>query len=485
MNLALAATLSSAVLSGFLAAIAVRLARARIWRDLDRVWPVGAVTSLFALLALGALAPIPLPAATILARFELATAPLLAFAWLRYSATFHDGVPVDGERRIGVALVAVAALTLVPGLAIDGARMHLHQDPIARLSWPDPQLTVFGHGVAVVALGLAGWTVARLADAWRHGQGRAGVMVATIGGSTVLAVIDYLVRLGVPGPHLFAATTTLPVVAAAWLLGLRFVADADSLHELRGRLEGLVEERTRELAETHAALLQAEKLAALGQFAAGVAHEVNNPASVVTSNLTWLSNGVARGLAPDVTKEVVDESLDAMQRINELVRKLLDAGRLADLPPGTGIVVLAAAVEGAFTELRARTRLDVDLVNRVPDDLLVRGGADVVGRIVANLVNNGVDAIPPHRKGRVEVRALADGPTVRMIIEDDGEGMPVDVLRRAFDPFFTTKAVGRGNGLGLPITRGLVEGIGGEIWLESEPGKGTRAAVELPTATPA
>jgi two-component system NtrC family sensor kinase len=211
---------------------------------------------------------------------------------------------------------------------------------------------------------------------------------------------------------------------------------------------------------------------------------VNNPASVVTANLSHLSASLGSGLADGEAKEIVDESLDAMKRINELVRKLLDAGRLADLPPGTGNVSLAPTVSRAVEEVRGRARPDVEVVTRAPDDLIVGGGAEVVQRILINLLSNAIESIPVGRKGRVEVTARIDGPNVIVMIEDDGAGMGTDVLRRAFDPFFTTKAVGRGSGLGLPITRGLVEGIGGQIWLESEPGKGTRAVVEFPAGRP-
>jgi len=486
MDLAFAATLASAVLTAVLAAISIQLARAQIWRDLARVWPVGAATALLSFFALAEYAPVSAGLFDAFARLQFSSALLLGFAWLRYSATALGGAPARGERRIAFAVVAAAVIVLVPGVGIDATRIHAHVDPISARAWRDSTLTPLGHALLLAAMGLACWAIARLARAWRRGDRRAGIMVIATAAGMAAAVVDYLVRLGAaPAPHLLAPAATVPVMAAAWVLGLRFVSDADALHDLRGRLEGLVEERTRELAETHSALLQAEKLAALGQFAAGVAHEVNNPASVVTSNLGWLSDGLAKGLAAPVAKDVVDESLDAMQRINDLVRKLLDAGRLADLPPGSGSVVLARTVEQALDALRGRGRLDVELVNGVADDLLVRGLPDVVERIVANLIANAVDAIPPDRRGRVEVRAVPVDRVVRLIVEDDGVGMAVDVLRRAFDPFFTTKPVGRGSGLGLPITRGLVEGIGGEIWLESEPGKGTRAAVELPLATPA
>lgn len=485
MNFAVAATLAFALLAAALTAIAYRMSKAPVWRDLERAWPVGAVTTAFALLDLAPLVDGPASLLASLARLQFALGPALVLTWLRYSVVATGGTPLPAERWITRAVVASAALLLIPGAAIDGGAMHAHGDPILGGAWRHLRLTPLGHVLAAAWLAAAAWTGLRFVAAWRRGHAGARPIALSFGAALALAVLDYLVRADVvSGPHFVGAAVVLPLATAAWLLVFRFVADADSLHALRNRVEGLVEERTRDLAQAHAALLQAEKLAALGQFAAGVAHEVNNPASVVTANLSWLSGELARAVPPAELKEVVDESLDAMRRINELVRKLLDAGRLADLPPGSGTVVLAAAVGHALHELRAQARLDVDLVSRVPDDVLVCGGVEVVGRILSGLLGNAVESIPIGRKGRVDVSARVDGSTVRVVVEDDGQGMSSDTLRRAFDPFFTTKPLGRGSGLGLPITRGLVEGIGGQIWLESEPGKGTRVAVELPIGQP-
>jgi signal transduction histidine kinase len=488
MNLVVAATLASALLAAFLGAIAQQLSRAPLWRDLERLWPLGAVTSLYAALELSTLLEGPAWLLGLLARLQLAVGLLAAYAWVRYSAVAFGGAPIRHERRLGLAVLFAMALALVPGLAADSTVIHVHPDPVFGGVWRDMRITPFGHAIILGGLGLAGWALVRIAQGWRRGVGPALSLLLALGAAIIGSGLDYLVRAdAISGPHVAGISAVLPVATAAWLLLVRFVADADALQALRDRLEGLVEARTRDLAETHAALLQAEKLAALGQFAAGVAHEVNNPASVVTANLSLLSTSLGAGTVEGEgeAKEIVAESLEAMRRINELVRKLLDAGRLADLPPGTGNVALAPTVSRAIEELRARALARVEVASGVPEDLLVCGGREAVGRIVGNLLANAVESIPIGRGGRVQVSARPEGSMVRMIIQDDGGGMSTDVLRRAFDPFFTTKPQGRGSGLGLPITRGLVEGIGGQIWLESEPGKGTLAVVEFPAGHPA
>jgi signal transduction histidine kinase len=486
MTLGAALTLAVASLAALGAIASWRLARAPIWGDLRRFAVPAGCTALYGFTeVIGQLVGSE-GAFTAVHSVLGGSSVLTSWSWLSYTDAVCHRDPRPFEQRLRKGLFVLAALALVPGLAFDAAAPSLPFGRLIDSDWRHSNMTAFGVAIAfmLIALGLVVET--RLLRAWRAGNRDAGLIALAFGAAIPVAFSDISHRAGwIDAHHMLALALAIPLAVAAWIVGSRFLADADSLQELRARLEGLVEARTRELAETHAALLQAEKLAALGQFAAGVAHEVNNPAAVVTANLAHLSGALARGEAAAEAKEIVDESLEAMRRINELVRKLLDAGRLADLPPSGGNVPLADAVDGAFAALRGTARSDVDLLNRVPDDLLVRGGSEIVGRILAALLSNAIEAIPLGRRGRVEVSARADSETVRVVIEDDGEGMPTDVLRRAFDPFFTTKAAGRGAGLGLPITRGLVEGIGGEIWLESSPGQGTRAAVELQAGKPA
>ena len=121
----------------------------------------------------------------------------------------------------------------------------------------------------------------------------------------------------------------LPILAVAWLTTGRFLDATRTLERLRGQLAAAVEARTRELAGALDALNQAEKLAALGSFASGVAHEVNSPASVVTTNLRYLSEATAGGGWPGDGAEALADALASMQRITDLVRRLVDAGRTA------------------------------------------------------------------------------------------------------------------------------------------------------------
>jgi nitrogen-specific signal transduction histidine kinase len=264
----------------------------------------------------------------------------------------------------------------------------------------------------------------------------------------------------------------------------RFVANAREHQELRRHLEQQVKERTADLGRTQEALHKAEKLAALGQFAAGVAHEVNNPAAVVNANLDYLSE-VNRDVLTPQSLDALAESKTAMQRIAVIVRQLLDAGRLAASPESRTAVPLRKIADGAFSVARARLGRRVRLTNGIPQDSFVLAGEGVLAQVVVNLVVNAVQAIPDHRAdGHVVVRTELADQRVRLIVEDNGPGMTPDTLRRVFEPFFTTKPFGSGSGLGLAVSRGLVVSLGGELRLESTPGQGTRAVVELAAAKP-
>jgi C4-dicarboxylate-specific signal transduction histidine kinase len=148
-------------------------------------------------------------------------------------------------------------------------------------------------------------------------------------------------------------------------------------------------------------------------------------------------------------------------------------------------VALAEAVRQALATARARCPAHVLLTEQVPADLWALAEDEMLHQVVVNLVVNGAQAVPDGRPGKVEVRAEQQGERVVLTVEDDGAGMPPDVLRRVFEPFFTTRPFGTGTGLGLAFSRGLIAGLGGELRLDSAVGRGTRAVIALPRAAAA
>jgi PAS domain S-box-containing protein len=236
-------------------------------------------------------------------------------------------------------------------------------------------------------------------------------------------------------------------------------------------------------------LLQADRLAALGTLAAGVAHEINNPLAYLMLNLEWIGRKL-----PDAIHEpanigalvtMLDEARHGAQRVSAIVRELRSFSR-AD-GETRGAVDLAAVARSAIKitghEIRHRARVSTSFEAVRP----VWANEARVEQVVINLLMNAAQAMPEKRAEDNEivvvVRERADGRAV-LEVTDNGEGIPPEVLQRIFDPFFTTKPVGLGTGLGLSICHGIVTSLGGEITAHSEPGKGTTLRVVLPTTEP-
>jgi len=172
-----------------------------------------------------------------------------------------------------------------------------------------------------------------------------------------------------------------------------------------------------------------------------------------------------------------------MQRINGLVRRLVDAGRLAAAPAPGGTCSVRAVAEQALGEARARSGGRVAYELRLDRDVHAGVRPEVLHQILGPLLLNAGDAIPADRRGRVVVAAEpGDDGRLRVSVRDDGAGMAPEVLRRAFEPFFTTRGEGRGSGLGLAVARALAESHGGELRLESALGQGTVARLAMPEA---
>lgn len=398
-------------------------------------------------------------------------------SWFHY-ASAQTRTPSRADRPLALGLVALGILSLVPGLAITPEFTVYEYPPLGSI-YRNGGTTLFGDVVlASFSAGLL-LVLVRFARAARRGAPHALLHAVAVGLFLACVVSDSLVFAGLyQAPYLVDLGFLIPVAAGAYALGARVVEDAWALEDLRGGLQRQVDERTRALAESEASRFRAEKLAALGQLSAGVAHEVNNPTAILAANVQFLESRLAGGAEPEIL-ESLRESRRAVERVARLVRQLLDSSRLAgaaDQPRAP--VAVAKVVAEAVRIAGVRTgsaRVEVE----VPDDLFALGQEDLLVQVVVNLVVNGAEAVPPGRPGKVVVRGARAGDLVRILVDDDGAGMEPDVLRRAFEPFFSTKPFGEGTGLGLAVSRGLVQGMGGDLRLESRVGVGTRALVEL------
>jgi two-component system sensor histidine kinase RegB len=227
--------------------------------------------------------------------------------------------------------------------------------------------------------------------------------------------------------------------------------------------------------ELAAAREQAQRtahLASLATLAAGAAHELSTPLSTIAIAAKELDRGLAAP-QPDLTSAAEDARLirEQVARCRAILDQMAaDAGTASG--DATGVVpvrdLVAASLEGLADAARVRLELDGDANARVP--------FRPVARALRALVKNALDA----SDAAVVVRSAIDGPRVELSVEDSGPGMSAEVLARASEPFFTTKPPGRGMGLGLFVTRNVVEQLGGRLVLESMPGRGTRARLSVP-----
>jgi signal transduction histidine kinase len=251
--------------------------------------------------------------------------------------------------------------------------------------------------------------------------------------------------------------------------------------------------------EMEARLGIAERLAAVGTLAAGVAHEINNPLMYVTGNVE-VANRVLRrlreaeSLAPLVTgplRSSWDELGSALQaaqegaeRVRVIVRDLKVLSRAQETPAKP--MNVRAVVEASLTVASNAIANRAKLIKEIEDVPAVMGQESRLGQVVLNLLMNAVHAIPEGNPAGHIIRVVTSTDAQgRVVIEvgDSGEGIPPDVLGRIFDPFFTTKDVGAGTGLGLSISLSLVKSMGGAIDVQSEPGVGSTFRVILPAAS--
>ncbi|HVY49058.1 MAG TPA: ATP-binding protein, partial [Minicystis sp.] len=242
-----------------------------------------------------------------------------------------------------------------------------------------------------------------------------------------------------------------------------------------------VTERNRmqaELARARDQKARVEKLAAVGQLAAGVAHDLRNPLSAVRSAFHWLGQRVAASelaAEPRVAKAtaIVEKELRACASI---VDELLDFAR--ERPLDRKPTRLDTLVADAASVVRVPEH--VELAVDVPADLPALAlDAQQFRQVLVNLMQNAAEAVPDGRKGAVRVAARLDGPAVALTIADDGVGIPEAHKDRIFEPLFTTRA--KGTGLGLAIVASIVKRHGASIDVASKVGEGTTFSVRIPS----
>lgn len=295
------------------------------------------------------------------------------------------------------------------------------------------------------------------------------------------------------------------------------------LESVNDSLEERVTERTQELStayedlkESQVQLVQAEKMSSLGELVAGISHEINTPLWYLINNATVLQErmdacsdfcGIAEhmidalqsradvketisrgvldmrrmlkdGLRDDIdeARDLIQDSIEGLEELTELAQSLkdfsrLDRARQDDFNVNEGL-------DKTLLIMKNKLKSKVTVHKHYGEIPTVRCSPSQINQVFLNLLNNAADAIK--EKGDIVIRTLADGNKIRISFADTGVGIPQNVMQKIRDPFFTTKDVGKGTGLGLSIVDQIVTSHGGELLIESEPGRGTTVTVVLP-----
>ena len=244
-----------------------------------------------------------------------------------------------------------------------------------------------------------------------------------------------------------------------------------------------MQRREQELREKQEQLVQAGKLATLGELTTGVAHELNNP----LNNIGLFVGNVIDLIELDRfdQEHMLRDLRGAMQQVGkatEIISHLRTFGRAA--PVSQEPVAINGIVERALSLMREQLRMrDIQVeLDLSSEDLIVTGNPIQLEQVFINLLTNARDALADAERREVSISSEVDGGLVRLAVADTGPGIPTGLEGRIFDPFFTTKEVGAGTGLGLSITYGIIRDHHGSIGIDNRPGHGVTFLVDLPLA---
>ncbi len=438
------------------------------------------------------------------AAYLLTSCTLFAGAFLALR-DFRSTTP-SAERRQAYMLFAGVALPLVIG------------------TWTDGVLPAMGHvaprlGTTAITLlvGAMAWSFYRYGYSLMAPGAFASKILTTLPDGVALLRLDGRIRIANPGMErlLGAEPGTLEGRTMADLLEEAEIDPSDGLREQETLLRSLagdlvpvsvsmsqlydrqqnqiglvlVARDLREIANLRSRLIVSDRLAAVGQLAAGIAHEINNPMAYVRANLcamvnlldtvhAKLSARLVHELNAEIEegRELMNESVEGVDRVATIVRDVKDFSR-ADGGDHERIALqplLDAVLRVAKPQLPAGCRIE-RYYAEIPE---VGGCSQELKQVFLNLLINASQSID--RQGAIRIGTAYEAGCVIVSIEDEGCGIPDDAIEHIFDPFFTTKPVGQGTGLGLSISYQIVRNHGGQITVDSQPGAGTTFRVALP-----
>ncbi len=308
--------------------------------------------------------------------------------------------------------------------------------------------------------------------------------------SGVTSALGVMVMILLTHGHPLHALAWASMVVAATFFGVygsgQFAKAQAAENE--ARLERARREALEKLAVAERHRAQSEKLATVGRLAASVMHEINNPLAFVRSNLDFLRSEVLAQQLPEEARaelqEVFEETRTGVERINQIVQDLKGFSRMDVEEPSECALadVVSDAARLAVVRLKHVARLKVEIPEELPEVFATRRR---LAQVLLNLLVNAGDALEEAKVqgGEVRVTGAVEGGKVVLRVEDNGPGIPPEVLPKLFDPFYTTKGPEKGTGLGLTISRELMERCGGTLRAENRPEGGARMLLELPLHT--
>lgn len=237
----------------------------------------------------------------------------------------------------------------------------------------------------------------------------------------------------------------------------------------------------RELQARQRQLVQSEKLAAMGTLLAGVAHELNNPLSNISTSAQILTEEIDRDDSA-FKINLLSQIEVQTDKARDIVRTLLEFSRIKDFHKED--INLKQLMDETMRLIKGQLPKDVQIGIDIPENIAIRVDKQRMQQVFLNLIKNSLDALggavsPGHIWVTAQKSLSQHGSVVEILVEDDGPGIPPKVKEKIFDPFFTTKDVGKGSGLGLYIVHDIIESHGGDITVESSPGAGTTFIIWL------
>ncbi len=243
-----------------------------------------------------------------------------------------------------------------------------------------------------------------------------------------------------------------------------------------------LESAYQELKETQDQLHSAEKLASIGQLAAGVAHEINNPLGSIMLYASLLKKNAERYNHPEQTREDLNLIMDEANRCKGIVANLLNFARQGKL--NIASIDIHELILSTLKEIKLNEEFSSInySVSKLDEPLILEADPDQIKQVLLNLLINGSEAVESSSQKEIDVILTHDKNDLFVEISDSGCGIPDENLNKIFTPFFTTKKMGKGTGLGLAITYGIIKMHKGDIKVKSAIGKGTSFIIKLPLA---